>query len=68
MSRRRARAGLPPGRAISRAFRPGRHSSRQSITVPESEVLDWTIARPDGSEEGNFIGKYLDSHRSGTAK
>jgi hypothetical protein len=44
------------------------YSFRQSITVPESEVLDWTIARPDGSEEGNFIGKYLDSHRSGTAK
>jgi hypothetical protein len=29
--------------------------------MPESEILDWVISRPDGSEEGNVIGKYLDS-------
>jgi len=33
----------------------------QAQVVPMSEVLDWTIVRPNGSEEGNFIGKYLDS-------
>ena len=27
---------------------------------PESEVMDWLIARPDGSEEGNVVGKFLD--------
>ena len=31
--------------------------------VPESEILDWVISKPDGSEEGNLIGKYLDSRR-----
>jgi hypothetical protein len=30
---------------------------------PESEVLDWTISKPDGTEEGNFIGKFFDSLR-----
>jgi uncharacterized protein YegJ (DUF2314 family) len=29
-------------------------------TFPESEVLDWLITRPDGSEEGNVVGKFLD--------
>jgi Uncharacterized protein conserved in bacteria (DUF2314) len=29
-------------------------------TFPESEVVDWLITRPDGSEEGNVVGKFLD--------
>ena len=33
----------------------------QLITFPESAVLDWTISRPDGTEEGNHIGKLLDA-------
>ena len=34
---------------------------------PESDVLDWLITHPDGSEEGNFVGKFLDSYgRNGT--
>lgn len=33
----------------------------QQITFPEKAVLDWTISLPDGSEEGNFVGKLLDS-------
>ena len=37
-------------------FRPN-----QLITFPESAVLDWTISRPDGTEEGNYIGKLLDA-------
>ena len=27
------------------------------------EVLDWTISKPDGTEEGNFVGKFLDTYR-----
>jgi Uncharacterized protein conserved in bacteria (DUF2314) len=26
----------------------------------EDEVLDWVITRPDGSEEGNVVGKFMD--------
>ena len=29
---------------------------------PESEVLDWTISSPDGKEEGNFVGKFMDEY------
>jgi len=28
----------------------------------ESQVLDWTIMSPDGKEEGNYVGKFLDEY------
>ena len=31
------------------------------ISFPESEVVDWTIVRPDGTEEGNVVGKFIDT-------
>lgn len=34
-----------------------------SYTFPESELIDWTISKPDGTEEGNFVGKFLDSYQ-----
>lgn len=33
-----------------------------SYTFPESELLDWTISKPDGTEEGNVVGKFLDTY------
>ena len=41
-----------------RTFRTG-----QTISFPESRVLDWTIVSPDGAEEGNYIGKFIDAYR-----
>ena len=35
----------------------------QRVKIPEHEVIDWTITAPDGAEEGNFIGKYIDSRK-----
>lgn len=35
-----------------------------SYTFPESELIDWTISKPDGTEEGNFVGKFLDSYQT----
>ena len=29
---------------------------------PESDLRDWMIAKPDGTEEGNVVGKFLDSY------
>lgn len=29
-------------------------------TFAESELVDWLITHPDGSEEGNVVGKFLD--------
>jgi len=34
---------------------------KQPYTVPESEIIDWMISKPDGSEEGNWSGKFLDA-------
>lgn len=34
-----------------------------SYNFPESELMDWTISKPDGSEEGNFVGKFLDTYQ-----
>lgn len=30
-------------------------------TFPEAQLLDWLIIRPDGSEEGGYVAKYLDT-------
>jgi uncharacterized protein YegJ (DUF2314 family) len=35
----------------------------QRISFPEADVLDWTIVHPDGSEEGNYVGKFIDTYK-----
>lgn len=44
------------------------YSKNQQIKVPEKEIIDWTIAKNDGSEEGNFVGKFLDNYTPEPAK
>jgi hypothetical protein len=39
-------------------YKPG-----QSYAFMESDLIDWLIAKPDGSEEGNVVGKFLDTYR-----
>ena len=34
-----------------------------SYTFLASELIDWTISKPDGTEDGNFVGKFLDSYK-----
>ena len=46
--------------ALVQGYRNG-----QAITVPETALVDWLISKPDGSEEGNLVGKYLDAHGGG---
>jgi uncharacterized protein YegJ (DUF2314 family) len=41
---------------LVRGYRGG-----DTVTVPDTEVLDWMISKPDGSEEGNLVGKFLDT-------
>ena len=36
---------------------------RQPYSFPESQLIDWLITKPDGTEEGNFVGKFLDTYR-----
>lgn len=45
---------------------PG-YRAGDSYTLPENELIDWTISKPDGTEEGNFVGKFLDSYRPPSA-
>jgi hypothetical protein len=35
-----------------------------AYSFPETELIDWTITKPDGTEEGNFVGKFLDTYQS----
>ena len=32
----------------------------QPISLEERDLIDWMISRPDGSEEGNLLGKFVD--------
>jgi len=36
---------------------------RDRHAVAEAELLDWLITKPDGSEEGNVVGKFIDTYR-----
>ena len=39
------------------------HTKGEKLICHEPEILDWTISKPDGSEEGNFVGKFLDTYQ-----
>ncbi|MGD9682478.1 MAG: DUF2314 domain-containing protein [Candidatus Obscuribacterales bacterium] len=41
-----------------------RYKRGAEIDIPSADVVDWTIVKPDGSEEGNLIGKYIDELRA----
>jgi hypothetical protein len=54
-------AGFVTGRIFSdvatvRGFHP-----RDVYRFAEGQIVDWLISKPDGSEEGNLVGKYIDS-------
>ncbi|MET0399737.1 MAG: DUF2314 domain-containing protein [Longimicrobiaceae bacterium] len=36
----------------------------QVLTLQEADVVDWMISRPDGSEEGNWMGKFMDAYQA----
>jgi hypothetical protein len=50
------------GRINSPVFIPG-YRQGQQISFPESEIINWAIAHPDGSEEGNYVGKFMDHYK-----
>jgi uncharacterized protein YegJ (DUF2314 family) len=33
-----------------------------TVSRPESEITNWLIEHPDRSEEGNYVGKFLEKH------
>ncbi len=36
----------------------------QSYSFSETVMIDWLITKPDGTEEGNLVGKFLDTYQS----
>ena len=38
------------------------HRRGEPMTFQEKDVYDWSISKPDGSEDGNFVGKFLDTY------
>jgi hypothetical protein len=35
----------------------------ETIDVLDKNIMDWTISKNDGSEEGNLVGKFLDTYK-----
>jgi hypothetical protein len=33
------------------------------VSFPETAVVDWTLLRASGREEGNYVGRYIDTSR-----
>ena len=55
--------GRITGRIASRIMTVGGHRQGDTYTLPEEELVDWMIAKADGSEEGNVVGKFLDTYQ-----
>ena len=41
------------------------HKYGDVVVLREAELLDWTVVRRDGSEEGNLRGKFVDAIQAG---
>ena len=49
------------GKIWSDIQRVSGYSLGQTYEFPEQDLLDWLISNADGTEEGNFVGKFLDT-------
>jgi hypothetical protein len=56
--------GKVTGHLATHTKQPIGYDFADSVTFPESEVMDWTIVHPDGTEEGNVVGKFLDTYHA----
>jgi hypothetical protein len=52
--------GVVTGRIFSDIARVHGFKARDVYRVTESDIVDWLISKPDGSEEGNLVGKFVD--------
>jgi len=55
--------GKITGRLASEILSVAGYKEGDEYTLDESELMDWTISRPDGSEEGNLVGKFLETYQ-----
>jgi hypothetical protein len=55
--------GVVNGRINNKILLLTNHKEGERISIPESEIKNWLILRPDGVEEGNPVGKFLDHYK-----
>jgi hypothetical protein len=60
--------GMISGKIASDILIVKGYKKGDAFKIGEGDILDWTILKPDGSEEGNLVGKYLDSYRGSTSR
>jgi hypothetical protein len=58
------REGTVTGRIWSKIMFVEGYRHGDTITFDEAGMIDWLITRPDGSEEGNVVGKFLDTYHA----
>jgi uncharacterized protein YegJ (DUF2314 family) len=54
------RDGRITGRIATDKLTVTGYKKGESYSFPESDLIDWLITHPDGTEEGNVVGKFLD--------
>jgi hypothetical protein len=54
------RDGRITGRIASDILGVKGFANGDAYSFPESELVDWLITHPDGTEEGNVVGNFLD--------
>jgi hypothetical protein len=57
------RNGIVRGRINNKILLLTNHKEGERISISESEIKNWLILRPDGVEEGNPVGKFLDHYK-----
>jgi len=53
--------GVVSGRIASDILAVTGYHRGAQLTFSEAEIVDWLISKPDGAEEGNVVGKFLDT-------
>ncbi len=49
------------GRIASEIVAVQGYHSGDHYALNEPDLVDWLISKPDGSEEGNYVGKFMDT-------
>jgi hypothetical protein len=51
------------GRIANEILSVSGYKEGDEYTLAEAELVDWTISKPDGTEEGNVVGKFLEAYQ-----
>lgn len=60
--------GWIAGKIASRIDLISGYAEGDDYKLSEKDLVDWTIVRPDGSEEGNVVGTFLDTYQDEAPK